>query len=226
MFSSSNTSVKLHLILIVCVAGVAYFMYQLYNECKDLERELLISKKQIAFLSSANTDLVTVCPHEEVEEIIVDVDETKKDDSRSSSSGSCSEESVDSDYELIGNGDEDSDSGSDSDDDADEEEIDSDKEEQVKDKVKEVKEVKEIKEIKEINDKVKEVKDKVKELVVEKVNEVKEKVNDLVKAKAINKMSKNSLCKLKITELKDYLSTCNKDSTGTKNELIERIIAL
>lgn len=220
MFSSSNTSVKLHLILIVCVAGVAYFMYQLYNECKDLERELLISKKQIAFLSSTNTDLVTVCPHEEVEEIIVDVDETKKDDSRSSSSGSCSEESVDSDYELIGNGDEDSDSGSDSDDDADEEEIDSDKEEQVNDKVKEVKE------IKDVNDKVKEVKDKVKELVVEKVNEVKEKVNDLVKAKAINKMSKNSLCKLKITELKDYLSTCNKDSTGTKNELIERIIAL
>ena len=226
MFSSSNTSVKLHLILIVCVAGVAYFMYQLYNECKDLERELLISKKQIAFLSSANTELVTVCPHEEVEEIIVDADETKKDDARSSSSGSGSEESIESDYELIGNGYEDSESDQESDEDSDEDEEEEEEaavdevtvDEVTVDDVKEVNEVKEVK-INEVRDKAK---DKVKEFIVEKVNGK----GQLEKAKAINKMSKNSLNKLKISELKDYLSQCSKDSTGTKNELIERIVAL
>jgi len=85
MFTKS-TNVKLHLILLLCVVGVAYFMYQLYNECKDLERELIISKKQIAFLTSKNEDTCLnnlSCPlnekHEEAEEIIVDDDKNEND---------------------------------------------------------------------------------------------------------------------------------------------------
>lgn len=63
--NTSNTlGIKIHLLLIIVIAGATYFMYQLYNECKDLERELIIAKKQIALLSSQakeHEDTVLVC---------------------------------------------------------------------------------------------------------------------------------------------------------------------
>lgn len=52
MFASPCASIKLHLLFVVVLVGVSYFMYQLYNECKELEKELLIAKKQIAILTS------------------------------------------------------------------------------------------------------------------------------------------------------------------------------
>lgn len=62
MFSSTNnTGIKLHLLLIIIIAGVGYFMYQLYSECKDLERELIIAKRQIALLSSHKNGIQGDC---------------------------------------------------------------------------------------------------------------------------------------------------------------------
>jgi hypothetical protein len=231
MFSSTNTSVKLHLILIVCVAGVAYFMYQLYNECKDLERELLISKKQIAFLTSNNPESHS-CTHQEIEEIVVDIDEdtaakAEKADKADKADKAEKQDKADKQKVVIDDIDQDTeetemidddDEGVEEDDEEDDEDSHSVFEFVGNDVTSDDEDEEE-----EATEADVAVEEQEKVVVVEKTIQQfskKEKETDF------SKMSKNSLIKVKISDLKKYLVDRNKNSAGTKSELIDRIIAL
>ena len=196
MLCNSHTSIKLHLLLIICVIGSAYFMYQLYNECKSLERELILSKKQIEILTLRNKQ-----SNEEI--IIVDDDVSEEDTCKDTSTKSEKEkEKVDSDInfmmkKIYSTADDTSDE------DEDEEKCDA-QDTQCDTKC-------------ETQDTQCDTKCVAQDTKCE--DSVKTTVD-------YSKMSKKALNKIKINDLKQYLKSSNLDTQGTKTEIIDKIISL
>lgn len=232
MFSNTNTGLKLHLLLIIIIAGVAYFMYQLYNECKDLERELVIAKRQIARLTTQKEGdcLATlVCPlgpsckehlkvdgKNESDEEEIDIDDDVDD-----------QVSVKSDYinMVMVNVQQ-----------AYKEESDTQPTDALKKEPKESVESKEVVESKESKEVVVSKESKEPKEVVEteepqesieaEISEESEDSEESDESEDLSKLSKADLNKLKLLDLKDYLKARKQSTAGTKGELIARINAL
>ena len=196
MLSNTSTGLKLHLMLIIIIAGVAYFMYQLYSECKDLERELMIAKKQIALLTTKKEGdcLATLlCPLK-------------------CGSGTCAKANDDHDDH----------------DDEEEEEIDIDDDISVKseyiNKVMANVQQAHIEESDAKSDKSSKEDDDEEEEQEEEEEE--EEEEELDTTPSLSKLPKAELIKLKLTDLKEFLKGCKQSTTGSKSELVSRILSL
>jgi len=235
MFSNTSTGLKLHLLLIIIIAGVAYFMYQLYSECKDLERELIVAKRQLAILASQKDGegdclatlmqcpLGTKCASGTCK--LADKAKKPKDSKKSNEAIEEADEEIDidedevsikSDYinKVMANvqqsqkeEEEESDSESDSD-----SESESDEEDEAK--------------VVEAVEAVKAVDAKTEAVVSHDDSSDEESSDDESVETDLSKLSKAELSKLKIPELKDYLKGRKQSVTGTKGDLVSRILAL
>lgn len=221
MFSNKSTSIKLHLIIILCSVGVAYFMYQLYNECKQLERELIVSKREIAILTSKNNNTETIFSEDTNEIIIIQSD--KEDASCDIDTGKCENASKDDDKyieKVIKNIQSSADTDSDSE---GEEEMES--EDNINDKKEEVIDESESEsEDESESDEERDVKEV--ESQYESIDSNKNDIKDDQIFIDYSKMSKNALMKIKISTLKDYLVSVKINSSGTKNEVVNRILSI
>lgn len=210
---SSNINIKLHILLIVCITGVAYFMYQLYNECKSLERELIISKKQISFLTS-NKDVLTCKEDENAKnETDIGVVSTSEIDSDSDSEieVNVNNDEIKSIYKKL-------------------QEINKSKTKEnvqdscIVDTCKEIVQESCVANTDTCQEKEQEEQDKdeLEESEESEEHELRNVVCDTGKPKI--RFTKHSLGKWKLSDLKDYLFEKSIDNRGTKSELIKRIL--
>jgi NADH dehydrogenase/NADH:ubiquinone oxidoreductase subunit G len=51
-FTTAAADIKLHLLLIAIVGGIAFYMYQVYREIRTFERDVVVLKKQVSTLAS------------------------------------------------------------------------------------------------------------------------------------------------------------------------------
>lgn len=219
MFSNTNTGIKLHLLLIIIIAGVAYFMYQLYSECKDLERELVIAKKQIALLTAHKNGIeigegdclaTLVCPIGGA--ACKPIPDVKKTDAKTITK---SDKKTDADEEL-------------------DEEIDIDeddasvKSEYINKVMANVQKAHEEEEAKtagkeEAPGSESESESESGSDDAEQEDESEEESEDDTD---LSKLSKAELNKLKLSDLKDFLKSKKQTATGSKAELVARIQSL
>lgn len=122
-FTTAAADIKLHLLLIAIVGGIAFYMYQVYREIRTFERDVVVLKKQVSTLASqVQQQTCLAAPPTQVTAAAAAKDDTQVDDPDADYVTDEEEEDEDADIVCVDDEEEDDEENEEEEDVAEEEE--------------------------------------------------------------------------------------------------------